>query len=153
MNFNALIVVADAARARLFRVVETDAPRAPIALREIESLVHPEARVKEGERHSGSFPGSGAQGHTPDAHRGAHETEERRRFSKTLARAVAGSVKEHSSKSVIVLATHSLHAVLAGELERELPKGVDVRSQVGELTELTPSEILEELQLRGLVQP
>jgi len=158
MNINSLIVVADSARGRLFRMVETNAPRAPIALRETESLVHPEARVKEGERHSGSFPagvrpGKGGQGHTLDDHRGAHEAEERRRFAKSLARAVAGSVGQHPSNPVIVVATHALHALLASELARELPREVEVRSQIGELTELTPSEILEELEHRGVVQP
>jgi protein required for attachment to host cells len=158
MNLNALIVVADSARARLFRMERTDAPRAPIALREAESLVHPEARVKEGERHSGSFPaavrpGKGGQGHRLDDHRGAHEAEERRRFAKAIAQTVARSVKQHSNNPVIVVATHALHAVLGAELQRDLPKEVHVRSEIGEFSELTPAELLEELEHRGAFQP
>lgn len=157
MNPNALIVVADAARARLFQLVQTGAPRAPIALREAESLVHPEARVKEGERYTDSAPaatraGKGP-GHTMDDHRGAHAAEERRRFARQIAQAVARSVREHSQNPVIVVASHPVCAGLAEELARELPKEVYVRSEIGEFTELTPSELLEELESRGVFAP
>src|SRR4051812_25370509 len=158
MNFNALIVVVDSARARLFRVAQTSAPRAPVALRELESLVHPEARVKEGERHSGSSPGGvrpgkAGSGHMLDDHRGAHELEERRRFSRQVARAAARTVREGSCNPLIVLATHAMHASLAGELEREVPREVFVRSEIGEFSELTPNELLEELQERRVFEP
>jgi protein required for attachment to host cells len=158
MNFNALILVIDSARARLFRLAQTSSPRAPVALREVESLVHPEARVKEGERHPGSFPagvrsGIGGSGHTLDDHRGAHEVEERRRFARQVAEAVARIVKEGSCNPVIVMATHPMHAVLAAEFERELPREVYVRSEIGEFSELTPSELLEELQQRRVFEP
>jgi hypothetical protein len=157
MNANALIIVVDSARARLFRVVQTNAPRAPVALREQESLVHPEARVKEGERNSGSSaagarPGK-AGGHPLDDHRGAHELEERRRFSRQVAQATARTVREGSCNPVIVLVTHAMHAALAGELDREVPRDVYVRSEIGEFSELTPSELLEELQHRRLFEP
>jgi protein required for attachment to host cells len=158
MNFNALILVIDSARARLFRVAQTSSPRAPVVLREVESLVHPEARVKEGERHPGSFPagvhpGKGGSGHTLDDHRGAHETEERRRFARQVAQAVARTVKDGSCNPVIAMATHPMHALLAAELERELPREVYVRSELGEFSELTPSELLEELQQRRVFEP
>jgi protein required for attachment to host cells len=158
MNFNALILVVDSARARLFRVEQRSAPRAPVALSEVESLVHPEARVKEGERHPGSFPagvrpGKGGSGHALDDHRGAHETEERRRFARQVAQTVARTVKEGSCNPVIVMATHAMHALLAAEFERELPREVYVRSEIGEFSELTPSELLEELQQRRVFEP
>ena len=158
MNFNALILVIDSARARLFRVEQTSAPRAPVALREVESLVHPEARVKEGERHPGSFaagvrPGKGGSGHALDDHRGAHEGEERRRFARQVAQAVSRTVKEGSCNPVIVMATHAMHALLGAELEREVPREVYVRSEIGEFSELTPSELLEELQQRRVFEP
>jgi len=157
MNVNTLIVVADSSRARLFRIAKTDAPRAPFALQEAESLVHPEARIKEGDRHTGSFPaahsGTGGQsGHTLDDHRAGHEAEERRRFAKAVCRSVARSVMEHDHPFVITLSTHALHALLTGELERELPKGVRVRSEIGEFSELSPPALLEELERRGALQ-
>jgi protein required for attachment to host cells len=153
MNVNTLIVVADSARARLFRIATTTAPRAPFVLRESESLVHPEARIKEGERHAGSAPAahSGKGGHSLDD-RGAHEAEERRRFAKAVGHSVARSVMEHDHPAVSVLATHALHALLDGELARELPKGVRVRSELGEFSELSPSELFEELERRGMLQ-
>lgn len=158
MNFNALILVIDSARARLFRLEQTSSPRAPVALREVESLVHPEARVKEGERHPGSFPagvrpGKAGSGHALDDHRGAHEAEERRRFARQVAQKVAGTVKEGSRNPLIVLATHAMHSLLAAELEREMPREVFVRSEIGEFSELSPSELLEELQQRRVFEP
>lgn len=157
MNINALIVVADSARARLFRLVKTDAPRAPVALREAEALVHPESRIKEGNRYTDSAPaatraGQGP-GHTVDDHRGAHEAEERRRFARQIARAVARSVRENSQNPVIAVASHAMHAGLTAELASELPKEVYVRSEIGELTELSPSELLEDLEDRAVFAP
>ncbi|MEY4543967.1 MAG: hypothetical protein RL685_162 [Pseudomonadota bacterium] len=157
MNLNALVLVADSARARLFRIVETDSPRARIALEELESLVHPEARVKEGDRHSDASPsvshsGKGG-GHTLDDHRAAHEQEERRRFAKTIAHSVARTVKEQFRDPVIAVATHAVHALLADELARQLPKEAHVRAEIGELSELTPTELLEELERRGALRP
>jgi len=153
MNVNTLIVVADSARARLFRIVKTDAPRAPFVLQETESLVHPEARIKQGDRHTGSVSvaHSGQGGHTLDDHRGAHDAEERRRFAKAVCHSVARSVMEHDHPAVIALSTHALHALLAGELERELPKDLRVRSEIGEFSEMSPSALLEELERRGLL--
>lgn len=157
MNLNALVLVADSARARLFRIIETNSPRARIALKEVESLVHPVARVKEGDRHSDASPsvshsGKGA-GHTVDDHRAAHEQEERRRFAKVIAQSVARTVKEQSHNPVITVATHAIHSLLGAELERQLPKEVYVRSEIGELSELTPTELLEELEQRGAFLP
>lgn len=156
MNRNTLIVVADAARARLFRFARTDAPRAPVVLEESESLVHPEARIKEGDRHSGSpsvaHAGmSGQGGHALDDHRSAHEAEERRRFAKAICHSVARSVMQHDHPAVLLLSTHALQATLAGELERELPKAVRVHSEIGEFSELSPSALLEEVQRRAAV--
>jgi protein required for attachment to host cells len=158
MNPNSLIVVADAARARLFCLEQTSAPRAPVALVELESLTHPEARIKESDRHSGSFPagvrgGKVGSAHTLNDHREAHETEERRRFAKLISHAVARHVKEHSSNPVIVVATHAVHSFLSTELEQELPKDIFVRSELGELTEHGPAELLGELERRKLFQP
>jgi hypothetical protein len=158
MNFNALIVVADAARARLLRVVETSGPRAPVALQEVEALVHPEARIKEVDRHAGSFPagvrsGKGGSAHTLNDHRAEHEIEERRRFCKLVSHAVAHQAREHAHNPVIVVATHAVHAFLVGALEQDLPKEILLRSELGEFTQLTPVELLEELQERGLFAP
>jgi broad specificity phosphatase PhoE len=157
MNLNALIVVADAARARLFRLEETGAPRAPISLREAESLVHPEARIKEGELYSDSAPATSRAGKGPgrtvDDHRHARDAEERRRFARRIARAVASLVREHAQNPVLLVATHAVHPALTDELGRELPKEVYVRSAVGELTELTPTALLEEFENRGMFAP
>jgi len=157
MNPNTLVIVADAARARFFRVAQTEQPRAPFTLVEIEDLVHPEARIKESDRHSGSFPAgvrSSMQGsaHGLNDHRQAHEGEERHRFAKSLAGVTARVVNEHSLNPVIVVATHSMHALALNELERQLPKNVYVRAEVGEFTEHSPSQLFAELSQRGVFQ-
>lgn len=161
MNPNALVVIADTARARLFRIAPSDHPRAHFELREAESLVNPLARIKEVERHSASFPagahtgqlGRPGQGHTLDDHREAHTNEEKRRFAKSIAQAVGQAVVQGSNNPVLVVATHALHAPLMSELERELSDNVYVRSEVAELTELSPSALLPELEKRGLFTP
>jgi hypothetical protein len=161
MNPNTLVVIADAARARLFRIAPSEHPRADHQLQEAESLVNPRARVKEVERHSGSFPagahtgklGRPGQGHTLDDHREDHANEDRRRFAKSIAQSVAGEVVRGANNPVLVVATHALHAPLMHELARELPATVYVRSEIGELTELTPSALMPELEKRGLFTP
>jgi protein required for attachment to host cells len=157
MNANTLVIVADAARARFFRVAKTEQPRASFTLLEVEDLVHPEARIKESDRHSGSFPAgvrSSMQGssHTLNDHREAHEGEERHRFAKSVAGATARIAGEHSLNPVIVVATHSMRALVLNELERQLPKSVYVRSELGEFTEHSPAELFDELSQRGVFQ-
>jgi hypothetical protein len=98
-------------------------------------------------------PGKGGSGHRLDDHRGAHESEERRRFARQVAQTVAHAVKEGSGNPVIVMATHAMHALLDAELERELPREIRVRSELGEFTELTPSELLDELRQRRVFEP
>jgi hypothetical protein len=158
MHTNALIIIADAARARLFKLVKTDHPRAPVVLREVENLVHPEARLKEGERFSGSFPaavGSSAarQGHTLNDHRGAQTAEELRRFAKAIAQSATIRIKEGQYNPLILVATHTLHSVLAYELTEAVPREVVIRCEIAELSELTPSELLGALEERGVFQP
>lgn len=161
MNPNALVVIADAARARLFRIASSDHPRATFQLQEAESLVNPVARIKEGERHSASYPagahtgrlGRPGQAHTLDDHREAHAKEETRRFAKSIAQTVVEAVTQGSNNPVLVVATHALHAPLMSELARELPDKVYVRSELAELTELSPSALLPELEKRGLFTP
>jgi protein required for attachment to host cells len=158
MNMNTLIVVADAARARIFRTVSGRNERAPLELDELDSLVHPEARLRESERYAGSFPagvrpGKVGSGHGLDDHRSAHDAEDRRRFARQIAERTAQRVYEYAGNRVIVVATHALHAPLRSELERELPPEAYVRWELGELTERSPTELLSALEARGAFRP
>ena len=85
-------------------------------------------------------------------HREAHEGEERHRFAKAIARAAARLQSERSLDSVIVLATHAMHALLINEIERELPKKIPVRSELGEFTQHSPTELFSELSQRHAFQ-
>jgi hypothetical protein len=158
MNENSLIIVADAARARIFRIVEGHSARAPVELQEIQSLVHPEARVKENERYAGSFAagvraGKVGQTYALDDHRGAHDLEERRRFARQVAVRSAQLVRELSGNPVIVVATHAVHSLLSSALLAELPREVHLRSELGEFTERPPHELLAHLEARGVFSP
>jgi hypothetical protein len=158
MNLNSLIVVADAARARVFRPVLGRTERAPFELVELDSLVHPEARLREGERYAGSFaagvrPGKVGSSHGLDDHRSAHDAEDRRRFVRQIAATTAQRVNEWGANRVIVAATHAVHALLSDELERELPREVYLRREIGEFTESSPSELLGALESRGVFRP
>jgi protein required for attachment to host cells len=158
MNMNALIVVADAARARMFRMAEMDDPRSPVALCEVESLVHPESRIKAGERYTGSATsgvrtGAAGPGHRLDDHREAHDREERRRFANSIAGAVQEYTKASSKNPVIVIATHAMHSLLNDALGRELGREIYLRSEIGELSQLSPHQLLAEVSRRGLLQP
>jgi protein required for attachment to host cells len=161
MNMNTLVVVVDAARARLFQLAASTAPRAPVELRETESVVNPEARIKQSERYNGSHAmgtrtgrsGRGGQEHVVGDHRAQHDAEDLRRFAKLVAESVARSARENVKNPVLLVATHPMHAVVKSELERELPREVYLRSQVGELTDLGGPQLLEALQERGMFAP
>ena len=158
MNLNSLIVVADAARARIFRTVPGRSPRHAVELVELDTLVRPEARLRESERYSGSFPagvraGKVGSSHALNDHRSEHDAEDRRRFVRQLAVATAQHVRECAISRVIVVATHVVHAPLGDELGRTIAPEVYVRREVGELTELSPNELLEALEERGVFRP
>lgn len=155
MNQNSLIIAADAARARLFRLRASSAPRAPVELVEVASLVRPEARIKEGDRFDDSAPLGGrslaAHGHGLDDHREDHEAEALRRFAKQIAEVVSSVAREHECNPIISAATHTISRALSTELSRRVPKNVYLRTELGELTELSPSELLRELRERGVL--
>jgi hypothetical protein len=158
MNLNSLIVVADAARARIFRTMPGRTEREPVELVELDSLVHPEGRLRESDRYAGSFPAGVRPGkvgsrHALDDHRSAHDAEDRRRFVRQIAVTTAQRVHEWGANRVIAVATHTLHAPLSDELERELPREVYLRRELGEFTESSPSELLSALDGRGVFQP
>jgi hypothetical protein len=90
--------------------------------------------------------------HEPD-HRLAHDAEERRRFARSIAEVAAHLVSEQALNPVIVIATHAVHSVLMGELSQVLPKHVYVRSELGELSEHSPAQLLHDLTERGLFRP
>jgi len=155
MNLNTLIIVADAARARIFRTVAGRSPRSAIELVELDGLVHPEARLRESARYAGSFPagvrsGKVGSSHGLDDHRSAHDAEDRRRFVRHIAMTAAQRLQEIDGNRVIVVATHALHALLSDELERELPREAYVRREIGEYTEVSPSDLLNTLEARGV---
>jgi hypothetical protein len=158
MNLNTLVVVADAARARILRTVPSQAPRAAVELVELDGLVHPEARLSEGDRYSGSSPsgvrsGTVGSSHGLDDHRSAHDAEDRRRFVRRVAESVAQRREETAANRIIVVATHTVHAVLSDELERALPRSAYVRREIGEYTEMSPTELLDVLEARGVFRP
>lgn len=117
-----VVLAVDAARARLFRI-DGSSPRGYANLVEVSSLARPEARIPESRRHSDSNPRSaiGGSGYTTfDDHRGEHEYEERRRFAKMIAIALADTAPARCT--AVVCVTHSMYALLSEALERQCPK-------------------------------
>ncbi len=132
MNMNSLIIVAGGTGARLFRTARTNNTSVPVELLQLAALVDPEA---SGDGVAGAPAGSGGR--------------ESPRFAHQIAENVARFARDHVCNPVILVTPQASSSLLLGEIERELPKGVYVRSLVGELTELTPTEVLQDLQDRG----
>ncbi len=144
------VLTVDAARARLFRI-DGSTPRGLCNLVEVVSLAHPEARVPESQRHSDSNPRSVVHGkgyQTLDDHREEHEHEERRRFAKMVAVALADAARP--SSRAVVCVTHSMHAVIREALEKHCPK-VFPEWYPRECTLSTPHELAEVLTENGLL--
>jgi protein required for attachment to host cells len=146
-----LVLVADAARARIFRSLPDESHK--FTLRELEVLVHPIARVPERQRYSAasSFAGNAGSGHTFGEQRENNDLEERRRFAKTVAVAVERIASEHLVKHLLVVATHSMQALLLHDLERTQARKLDLVRCTAEMSELSPQELRAALVERNLL--
>lgn len=145
------VLTVDAARARIFKVDGGSAPRTA-TLTEVQTLVNPEARVPEGQRHTDSNP-TGARGpnggyQTYDDHRGQHAEEERKRFAKSVADAFSALMVTPSNALVCV--THSMYALLNEAISRHCPK-VTSNFHALECTLLKPHDLAAMLTDKGLL--
>jgi len=133
------IVVADAARARIFtyeagELAESDGA-SPLCER--ADLIDSQRRPRPSHLH--------------DDHRDAHEREVDRRFSGEIAQQLDGVLAEHPAGEVVIVASHHMLGFLR-EDTAELPRrGTPVHTLALDLTRETPAQLHDHLADRGLV--
>ncbi len=149
------IVIADAARARLFTWKrETDDDPAPI-LRERVDLVSPERRVPHKElwtdaRPRGN-PGAGGHGDPVDDHRDDHLAEVDRRFAAEVLTRVAALADETACKRVALVAAPRFLGYLREHTSALQRKGVTVEEVARDLTRETAPELRAHLGQLGVL--
>jgi protein required for attachment to host cells len=151
------IVVADAARARIFTYEAGDPAEADgvSPLSERVDLVDPERRLRPSQIHSESRPGVTHSPHGPsfavDDHRDAHADEADRRFAGKIAVELEGVLAEHPADDVVIVASPHMLGYLRDDTA-ELPRrGLEVHTLALDLTRETPSQLHDHLAERGLV--
>ncbi len=154
------LLIADAARARFFAIVEPMDPGyySGPRLREQEDLVNPEslltgtdlfANVKSGRGHAAA----GASLHGLDDHRARHEMELERRFAKRVATLAAERARRLEMTRLILVAPPRALGLLRGALGSALPPSVSVYELSSELTWHSLGAIDEVLVHNGLLEP
>ncbi len=144
------VLTADSARARMFRVDAESSTWVP-ELIEVSNLIHPEARIVEGQRYSDSMTLGGRSAaktnyHTYDDNREEHEIEERRRFAKQVALTLEDLAE--SACHVVGCSSHTMHQHLADAVERSCRKA-HVEWHMAEYTQLSPHQLAEALVEAG----
>lgn len=125
---NSLVIVADAARARLFRTAKTSDAEEGVELVEVEML-----RAE------------------PAAAESAAD-EELRPFARQVAQHTAQFAHYHFCNPVIVVASLPVSTAIFAELERELPNA-HVCRVTGDMAELPPRELMRQLLQRAAFTP
>lgn len=156
MNRQAVVVVADGARARIFTLWEPDLPdiQGGPELREDEDLVNPEAELAQRERFSdvGGYhhTGRGAS-HGYDDHRGQHEADVDRRFARRVAERAANFAMEARASRCVVAAKAKMLGMLRREIGSRVGPEVNIDECARNLSKLPPGEIHAHLADMGLL--
>jgi hypothetical protein len=127
MNMNSLVIVADAARARLFRTAKTSDVEAAVELVEVETLG------------AAAAPASAAG-------------DELRPFARQIAQHAAHFAHYHFCNPLIVVASLPVSTAIFAELERELPNA-HVCRVTADMAELPPRELMRQLRQRAAFTP
>ena len=139
MNLNSLIIVADASRARFFRTAQTNVPREPVELIEVDALQRSEtadeASTLAGQRSAGTRAAEGAG-------------DELRQFARQIANRAARFAEYHFCNPVIVAGDVEVSSFVQAELGHELP-GVYTRPIAGDVASLPPRALLQDLLQQG----
>lgn len=153
------IVVADRARARFVtieRPSDLEFEGGP-TLVEHEDLVNPEAtlmgrdlfaNLKSGR---GRAPGGGAA-HGFDDHRGRHEQEMVRRFSRRISEAALAFVEEHGVTDLLVVAEPHVLGLLRNGFDALTARGIRLEEIAENLSWRSLPHIQDVLARRGLLQ-
>jgi protein required for attachment to host cells len=151
-----LVAVVDGARARYFtvgtRVVPGGAEKNKLV--EIETLINPAHRIKDGDLFSDPRPGlrkafAGGPGHGVDDKRDAHTAEFDRKFAKLVVKRMAELIREHRVSYAILAAAPMMLGHLR-EYRNVLPR-VEIGELPKHLTELSPHELCQRLEADELI--
>jgi protein required for attachment to host cells len=147
------IVVADAARARLFTYKrEDDQDEAP-TLRERADLVNPERRMHDKDVFSESRPSLSAsptgRGNTLDDHRSAHVGETERRFAHLVMERTAAMIKDTACVRVALVASPRFLGRLRAHASAI--RGVPVEELARDLTHEATPKLREHLASLGVI--
>jgi protein required for attachment to host cells len=152
-----LIAVVDGSRARYFSVGTRTTPSGEEKnkLTEVETLVNPENRLKDGEIFSESRPGTragagGATAHGVDDRRDAHHTETDRKFAKQVLTRMAELIEESDVTYAILAAGPKMLGHLRDN--RGLLPRVDVGELPKHLTELSAHDLCLRLEAASLLR-
>ena len=124
---NSLVIVADLARARLFRTAKTSDAEAAVELVEVETIG------------AATAPASAAG-------------DELRPFARQIAQHAAQFAHYHFCNPVIVVASLPVSTAIFAELERELPNA-HVCRVTADMAELPPRELMRQLLQRAAFTP
>lgn len=152
-----LIAVVDGSRARYFSVGTRVTPNGEEKnkLVEVETLVNPSNRLKDGELFSESRPGlrsasGGGPGHAVDDRRDAHHEETDRKFAKLVLAKMADLIREKEVTYAILAAGPKILGHLREN--RDLLPRVEVGELPKHLTELSPHELCLRLEAAKLLR-
>lgn len=130
-----LILVADQARARLFKSVGRAS-----ALTEIQGLVDPQARLREQDLVSDASGGNPHDiGHHGEAH--AHMADD---FAKVVCQTLDNALKEHKSARILVAAPPHFLGALRKHMSNEIQRRI-VMEIAKDLTMFSPDKIRSHL--------
>lgn len=149
-----IVVVADAARARLFTLEPARSPDTEGGpnLVERKDLVNPEQRPPWSDPKSGRnrAPGGG-QAHGYDDHRTQHTDVLKRRFARSVAQETAQLQQSCKARNVILVAQKRMLGFLRTELGTLLKNEGKVQAVAKDLSKLAPQELHQHLAKDGLV--
>ena len=149
------IVVADGARARLFLVDASEA--GTVRLAEVEDLVNSEYRahgrqVLATARSTRNTSRQSGPMHPYAQRRGRHRLELEKRFAQEIAGRAAGLTQSWSQGAVILVAEPRMLGLLREAGREALKRGVTIKELAKDYTQLTVSELREQLNATGIMK-
>lgn len=154
------VLIADAARARVFVLAAPGGKRAPTLepLTEVAQSTRPEARARASEVMSDSRPGLRREGshgprHAVSDRRENHRLEEDKRFASEVSDEAARLWRKHGVTQAILVASHTMLSALRPSLTRlkEGPAPWTLKELARDLTRLSGPAIHDALFTAGLL--
>jgi len=148
------VIVADAARARVFLVQRSPEqhPNAPVSLKEVMAMVNSEAELRGKELFANARSGTNRapDGHEYqyDDHRARHREEIERRFAKEISRWVTELVRNEDANGIVLAVEPRMLGLLRHELANKL-NADSITSIPRDLSWQDPEHIRETLARHG----